>query len=83
MRLLVVEIPGFSYGPLNLRLADAMVAAVPLLGIAGVLGHTLGVFVGNIPSPFGFIDLLNTIPSFAMSFVVYYVYKRTKKRLLQ
>ena len=24
------------------------------------------------------IDLLNTIPSFAMSFVVYYVYKQTK-----
>ena len=27
---------------------------------------------------FGPIDLLNTVPSFAMSFVVYYVYKRTR-----
>ncbi len=26
----------------------------------------------------GVLDLLNTIPSFVMSFVVYYVYKRTK-----
>ena len=26
----------------------------------------------------GLIDLLNTIPSFAMAFVVYYVYKRTQ-----
>jgi uncharacterized membrane protein len=76
--VLVNSIPGLSFGPLNLRVADAMLGAVPLLGIAGVLGHTLGVFVGNLPSPLGVIDLLNTIPSFAMAFVVYYVYKRTK-----
>jgi uncharacterized membrane protein len=56
-----------------------MLGAVPLLGMAGVLGHTLGVFIGNLPSPLGPIDLLNTIPSFAMAFVVYYVYKRTHK----
>jgi uncharacterized membrane protein len=55
-----------------------MVAAVPLLGLPGVFGHTLGVFIGNIFSPDGLLDLLNTIPSFVMSFVVYYVYKRTK-----
>ena len=64
--------------PSKLRIADSMVAAVPLLGIPGVLGHTLGVFISNIFSPDGFLDLLNTIPSFVMSFVVYYVYKRTK-----
>jgi uncharacterized membrane protein len=76
--VLVNSIPGLSYGPLNLRVADAMLGAVPMLGIAGVLGHTIGVFVGNLSSPFGLIDLLNTIPSFAMAFVVYYVFKRTK-----
>ncbi len=48
------------------------------MGLPGVLGHTLGVFIGNIFSPDGLLDLLNTIPSFVMSFVVYYVYKRTK-----
>ena len=74
---LVVGLGGFSYGPIQVRIADSMVAAVPLLGIPGVLGHTLGVFIGNIFSPDGLLDLLNTIPSFAMSFVVYYVYKRT------
>jgi uncharacterized membrane protein len=36
------------------------------------------VFIGNIPSSVGPIDLLNTIPSFIMAFVVYYIYKRTK-----
>lgn len=75
---LVVELGGISYGIINFRIADAMVATVPLLGIAGVLGHTLGVFISNIPSPLGLIDLLNTIPSFVMSFVIYYVYKKTR-----
>ncbi len=75
---LVISLGFMSYGPLNVRLADAMVAAVPILGIAGVLGHTLGVFIANIFSTAGLIDLLNTIPSFIMAFVVYYTYKKTK-----
>jgi uncharacterized membrane protein len=75
---LVVVLGGFSYGPVQVRIADSLVAVVPLIGIAGVLGHTLGVFIANIFSPLGPIDLLNTVPSFAMSFVVYYVYKKTK-----
>jgi len=44
---LVVVLGGFSYGPIQVRVADSMVAAVPLIGFAGVLGHTLGVFIGN------------------------------------
>jgi len=75
---LVVVLGGYSYGPIQVRVADSLVAAVPLFGMAGVLGHTLGVFIGNIFSTAGPLDLLNTIPSFAMSFVVYYIYKRTK-----
>lgn len=75
---LVVVLGGISYGPIQIRIADSMLAAVPLLGIPGVLGHTLGVFIANIFSTAGLIDLLNTIPSFVMSFVVYIVYKRTK-----
>ena len=74
---LVIFLPALSYGPIQVRVADSLVAAVPLLGIAGVLGHTLGVFVANLFSPLGPIDLLNTVPSFVMAFVVYYVYKRT------
>jgi uncharacterized membrane protein len=74
---LVIVLGGISYGPIQVRLADSMVAAVPLLGISGVLGHTLGVFISNLFSPAGLIDALNTIPSFAMSFLVYYIYKKT------
>src|SRR5512139_1330589 len=75
---LVIFLPGLSYGPLQVRVADALVAVVPLLGLAGVLGHTLGVFVANLFSPVGPIDLLNTIPSFTMAFIVYFVYKHTR-----
>ncbi len=75
---LVVVLGPFSYGPLQIRIADSMVAAVPLFGWAGVLGHTLGVFISNMFSTVGLIDLLNTIPSFAMSTVVYYTYKHTQ-----
>ena len=74
---LVIFLPGLSYGPLQVRVADALLAVVPLLGIPGVLGHTLGVFVANLFSPAGLLDLLNVIPSFAMAFVVYYVYRKT------
>jgi uncharacterized membrane protein len=74
---LVVVLGPFSYGPVQIRIADAMLAVVPLLGLPGVLGHTLGVFVANLFSTAGPVDLLNTIPSFIMSFVVYYVYKQT------
>jgi uncharacterized membrane protein len=75
---LVVVLGAFSYGPVQIRIADTMLAAVPLLGLPGVLGHTFGVFVANIFSTAGLIDLLNTVPSFVMAFVVYYVYKRTQ-----
>jgi len=75
---LVVVLGGFSYGPIQVRIADVMLAAVPLFGLPGVLGHTLGVFIANLFSPVGLLDVLNTIPSFVMSFVVYYAYKRTK-----
>ncbi|MFA7397173.1 MAG: QueT transporter family protein [Candidatus Bathyarchaeia archaeon] len=75
---LVVALGPFSYGPLQIRVAGALLAIVPLLGITGVLGHTLGVFVANLFSTLGPIDLLNTIPSLAMAFVVYYLYKLTQ-----
>jgi uncharacterized membrane protein len=74
---LVIPLIELSFGPVQVRVADALVAAVPLLGFAGVLGHTLGVFTANLFSPSGLIDILNTIPSFVMSFLVYFVYKKT------
>ncbi|MDR0470349.1 MAG: QueT transporter family protein [Nitrososphaerota archaeon] len=76
---LTVYFQPISYGAIQVRVANVMLATVPLLGIAGVFGQTMGVFVANLYSPeLGPIDLLNTLPSLVMSFVIYYVYKRTK-----
>ena len=74
---LVIGLGFLSYGPLQVRVADSMVAAVPIFGLAGVLGHTLGVFIANLFSTAGLLDLLNTIPSFVMAYLVYYTYKKT------
>jgi uncharacterized membrane protein len=75
--VLVICSPIPPYGPLQIRVADALVATIPLFGFAGVLGHTLGVFIANGFSPEGLIDLLNAIPSFVMAFIVYYIHKKT------
>jgi uncharacterized membrane protein len=74
---LVIVLGPFSYGPVQVRLADAMVALVPIFGWAGILGHALGVFISNIFSPLGWIDLLNTIPSFLMAFVIWKLRNRS------
>ena len=68
--LVVVNLP-LSYGAVQVRLADAMVALIPIFGWAGILGHTVGVFLSNIFSPVGWIDMLNTIPSFVMAVVIW------------
>ena len=75
---LVIALINLSYGALQVRIADSLLAMVPLLGLPGVLGHALGVFIANLFSPLGPIDLLNTIPSFAMAFVVYFVYRKSR-----
>ena len=74
---LVVVLGPLSYGPVQLRVADALVALIPVFGWAGVIGHTAGVFVANIFSSVGPIDLLNTIPSFIMAIVVWKLSKRS------
>jgi uncharacterized membrane protein len=75
---LIIVFKPISFGFFQVRIANILVAAVPLFGFAGVLGQTLGVFSSNLVfTELGLIDLLNTIPSFIMSFVVYYVYKKT------
>ncbi|MCL1970613.1 MAG: QueT transporter family protein [Candidatus Bathyarchaeota archaeon] len=74
---LVISLTEFSYGPVQIRIADALITTIPLFGFAGVLGHTLGVFISNIFSTAGLLDLLNTIPSFIMSYIVYYIYKKS------
>ena len=77
---LTIGLSPISYGAIQVRLADVLVAAVPLFGWAGVLGQGLGVLIANIPSPLGWIDMLNAIPSAVMALAMVQLYKRFDNR---
>ncbi|MDG6997972.1 MAG: QueT transporter family protein [Nitrososphaerota archaeon] len=58
---ITIALGGISYGPINLRLANLLIAVVPIVGWPGVIGVSLGVFLGNISSPLGPIDLVSSL----------------------
>lgn len=63
-----------SYGVVNLRVANVLIGLVPLIGWPGILGQALGVFIANQPAlgdPLGPIDLVNVVPSFVFSYVLW------------
>jgi uncharacterized membrane protein len=63
-----------SYGIINLRVANILIGLVPIIGWPAVLGQTLGVFMANqsaLGDPLGPIDLINVIPSFLFSFLLW------------
>jgi len=63
-----------SYGAINLRVSNILIGLVPIIGRPAVLGQTLGVFIANQPAlgdPLGPIDLINVIPSFLFSFLLW------------
>jgi uncharacterized membrane protein len=63
-----------SYGAINLRVANVLIGLVPIIGWPAVLGQTLGVFIANQPAlgdPLGPIDLINVIPSFMFSLLLW------------
>jgi uncharacterized membrane protein len=60
-----------SFGAIQVRVAGLLLGAVPVLGIAGVIGQTLGCFITNSFSPLGLIDLINVIPTFIMSLMIW------------
>jgi uncharacterized membrane protein len=69
-----------SFGAIQVRIAGLLLGAVPVLGIAGVIGQTLGCFITNSFSPLGLIDLVNVIPTFIMTLVIWKL--RSKSVLL-
>ena len=72
---LVLAFGQVSYGVVNLRVANVLVGLIPLIGWPAVLGQTLGVFLGNTVSTLGPIDLVNVVPSFVFSWVLWRVRK--------
>ncbi len=74
---LVLAFGQISYGVVNLRVANVLVGLIPLIGWPAILGQALGVFLGNTVSILGPIDLINVIPSFAFSWVLWKLRKRS------
>ncbi len=66
-----------SYGQVNLRVANIVVGLVPLMGWPGVIGQTVGVLIANLASPLGPIDLVNVIPSFVFSWLIWRLRKKS------
>ncbi len=54
-----------SFGAIQIRVANALIGIVPLMGMPAAAGISLGVFIGNLASPIGPLDLLSAIPTFA------------------
>lgn len=59
-----------SFGAIQVRLAGMMLGSVPFLGLAGVLGQTLGCLIVNLFSPLGLIDLVNVVPTLIMTLII-------------
>jgi uncharacterized membrane protein len=77
---LVAAFSPISYGVINLRVANILLGLVPLMGWPGVVGQALGVFIANQPAlgdSLGPIDLINVVPSFAFSWVLWKIRKRS------
>lgn len=60
-----------SFTVIQVRIANALIGVVPLLGMPAVYGLTLGVFLANLTSPLGLIDWFSFIPSFIGLMIVY------------
>lgn len=60
-----------SYGPVNFRVANLLEGLIPLMGWPAILGQTLGVFIANSRSPLGPIDLINVVPTFLFSWLIW------------
>lgn len=60
-----------SYGAVQVRLSGVLLGAVPILGLAGVIGQTIGCFIVNSVSPLGLLDLVNVIPTFFMAILIW------------
>ena len=69
--ILVAGLAPISFLQFQVRVANALIGLAPILGAPAIYGITIGVFLGNITSPLGPIDLLSTIPTFTGLWVIH------------
>jgi hypothetical protein len=65
-----------SFLVFQVRVANALIGLVPLLGKPAVVGLALGVFLANTTSPLGPIDLFSAVPSLLSMAVLYWMSRR-------
>ncbi|WP_309492084.1 QueT transporter family protein [Candidatus Hecatella orcuttiae] len=68
---LVTAFAPLSFLMVQVRIANALIGLVPLVGMPAVYGIALGVLLGNLTSPLGAIDLVSAGPSFLGLLAVY------------
>lgn len=74
---LVIGFAPFSYGPIQLRIADIIIPLTLSFGWPVVLGVSLGCFVGNFYGQLGVLDyLLGPLANLIAGTVVYLLRKR-------
>ncbi len=74
---LVYLLAPISFLQIQLRVANALMGAVPTFGIPAACGIALGVFIGNLFSPLGPMDLLSAAPSFAGLLAIYWLRRKS------
>lgn len=60
-----------SFMQIQIRVANALIGLVPIIGMPAVYGLTLGVFLANLTSPLGIIDLASPLFSFIGLYIIY------------
>ncbi|HID90852.1 TPA: QueT transporter family protein [Candidatus Bathyarchaeota archaeon] len=60
-----------SFLAIQVRVANALIGLVPLLGMPSVYGLALGVLLANITSPIGPIDLVSAIPTLVGCYLLF------------
>ncbi|MEM1546201.1 MAG: QueT transporter family protein [Candidatus Methanomethylicia archaeon] len=69
--VLVYVFSPISFQMVQIRVANALMGLIPILGVPAIIGVVLGVFIANLVSPLGFIDLLSVAPTFIGLTIIY------------
>jgi uncharacterized membrane protein len=69
--VLVTAFAPISFQQIQVRVANSLIGLVPIFGWPVICGLALGVFLGNLASPLGLIDLLSVLPSLLGLVIVY------------
>jgi uncharacterized membrane protein len=68
--ILVLVLPGLSYGPIQVRIADVLSPLPYIMGFESVVGLTLGTLIANMFSPYGIWDVVvGTLCTFTYTLV--------------